>query len=667
MKIVFNDLNTSYNYIELSIDGGLTWTQYLVSDVIENGITLDDEQEYDKLQIRGSNSVIDCFHVYKNIEIPEHHTFIGVYDNIAELENTPNLPYDNDFAFVIGKDELGNERLDRYRYNGLSWIFEYSLNNTNFTREQWESINSTITKSWREQVDSELNAKVNRVDISKIEDKLFGDVSELGNNLSNEIDIIKSKMSTQASSTNVLVDKDFVNSSISTNTSYFIGTFNSLDALQKSNKSITKNDYAFIVEIDNAGNTKYNRYKYDGSEWVFEYSLNNSGFTAEQWKSINSGTTSDWKENVDSSLTDLLSEIDTKADSGHTHSDKVNHSKTTMVGLGFEKDTYVPVRDFWQTLYEKCGSNGVVTFGWANATAAYIGTEKSNVYINGGTLVYTMSNKPAVWNVFSALYVSGSGGQFYHIKCSIDADNTVGAESWFVNGIANSYELANKVDKDLSNVTGTLPISKGGTGATTANGSQYNLLKDMVNSDVEVIDDTIMVYRYTEPNSTKGTLLYKKASLFWDYIKGKISSILGLTKDSYGGTSAKATADGSGNNIVNTYATKTELNGKSNSSHTHSNYEPISSTETITSSASKTPSTTVKYIITSNVILTLNKTNVKAGITVMVVAAVACKVTYYKHNSSSPTTMSLAADTMETFISTGNGYVASKTSQMWLT
>lgn len=272
MKIVFNDLNTSYNYIELSIDGGLTWTQYLVSDVIESGIALDDEQEYDKLKIRGSNSVIDSFHVYKNIEIPEHHTFIGVYENIAELENTPNLPYDNDFAFVIEKDELGNEILDRYRYNGLSWIFEYSLNNNNFTKEQWDSINSTITKAWREQVDS--------------------------------------------------------------------------------------------------------------------------------------------------NLTDLLSELDNKSDS----------------------------------------------------------------------------------------------------------------------------------------------------------------------------------------------------------------------------------------------------------THTHSNYEPISSTETITSSTSKTPSTTVKYIITSNnVTLTLNKANVKAGITVMVVAAVACKVTYYKHNSSSSTTMSLAADTMETFISTGNGYVASKTSQMWLT
>lgn len=35
--------------------------------------------------------------------------------------------------------------------------------------------------------------------------------------------------------------------------------------------------------------------------------------------------------------------------------------------------------------------------------------------------------------------------------------------------------LSNKADKDLSNVTGTLPVSKGGTGATTASGALTNL------------------------------------------------------------------------------------------------------------------------------------------------------------------------------------------------
>lgn len=47
--------------------------------------------------------------------------------------------------------------------------------------------------------------------------------------------------------------------------------------------------------------------------------------------------------------------------------------------------------------------------------------------------------------------------------------------------------------------------------------------------------------------------------MVWKYFKSKISSVLGLTSSNYGGTAAKATADGSGNTITSTYTTKTEL------------------------------------------------------------------------------------------------------------
>lgn len=94
----------------------------------------------------------------------------------------------------------------------------------------------------------------------------------------------------QASLHNQLADKDFVNSSIMTNTAYFKGTFNSVAELPTDR--VTPNDYAFVVGKDSAGNTAYNRYKFtaDG-QWLFEYTLNNSSFTAEQWATINSGLT----------------------------------------------------------------------------------------------------------------------------------------------------------------------------------------------------------------------------------------------------------------------------------------------------------------------------------------------------------------------------------------
>ena len=85
--------------------------------------------------------------------------------------------------------------------------------------------------------------------------------------------------------------KDFVNSSIATSTSTFRGTYNSLEALLAYDGEKDDNDYAFVNEVDDTGNSSYNRYKYDGQNWIYEYKLNNSSFTDAQWSSINSGAT----------------------------------------------------------------------------------------------------------------------------------------------------------------------------------------------------------------------------------------------------------------------------------------------------------------------------------------------------------------------------------------
>jgi hypothetical protein len=88
-----------------------------------------------------------------------------------------------------------------------------------------------------------------------------------------------------------LADKNFVNSSIATNTATFIGTFNSVAELEAYTGAKDDNDYAFVISTDAAGNTLYNRYKWNGTAWLFEYALNNSSFTANQWAAINSGAT----------------------------------------------------------------------------------------------------------------------------------------------------------------------------------------------------------------------------------------------------------------------------------------------------------------------------------------------------------------------------------------
>ena len=109
--------------------------------------------------------------------------------------------------------------------------------------------------------------------------------------LQNAIDLIEAVIPSAASSSNQLADKNFVNSSISTNTATFVGTYNSLAELQAVTGA-TNNDYGFVIETDALGNEYYDRYKYNGSQWLFEYKVESTPFTAAQWAAIQSGITS---------------------------------------------------------------------------------------------------------------------------------------------------------------------------------------------------------------------------------------------------------------------------------------------------------------------------------------------------------------------------------------
>ena len=113
-----------------------------------------------------------------------------------------------------------------------------------------------------------------------------------------DITTIEGKIPASASTSNQLADKNFVNSSVATNTANYISDngepFDSLADLEAYSGSLTNNDYAFVVGTDSAGNTTYTRYKYNSTtgEWAEEYVLNNSSFTSTQWDAINSGITS---------------------------------------------------------------------------------------------------------------------------------------------------------------------------------------------------------------------------------------------------------------------------------------------------------------------------------------------------------------------------------------
>lgn len=147
---------------------------------------------------------------------------------------------------------------------------------------------------------------------------------------------INSKIPEQASSTNQLADKDFVNSSISTSTATFRGTYDSLDELKNAEeaKKADNNDYAFVKTIIQTAIEKYDKYtyvattpEYNPDNWTWEYTLNNSSFTEAQWKAINSNITEDLTLQITTNKNNIESHI----------ANKENPHEVTKAQIGLDK------------------------------------------------------------------------------------------------------------------------------------------------------------------------------------------------------------------------------------------------------------------------------------------------------------------------------------------
>lgn len=216
------------------------------------------------------------------------------------------------------------------------------------------------------------------------------------------ITAINGKIPAQATSTNQLADKDFVNSSIATNTANFIGTFNSVAELEAYSGPVTNNDYAFVIVTDAQGNTAYDRYKYNGSTstWLFEYELNNSSFTAEQWASINSGITS----GDVTKLSGIAAGAEVNVQSNWDESD------TSSDAYILNKPTIPTVNDATLTITQNGTSVGTFTANAStDATIALTDTTYSAFTGTDGTSAGTAGLVPAPATTDAGKVLSASG------------------------------------------------------------------------------------------------------------------------------------------------------------------------------------------------------------------------------------------------------------------
>ena len=130
---------------------------------------------------------------------------------------------------------------------------------------------------------------------------------------------------------------------------------------------------------------------------------------------------------------------------------------------------------------------------------------------------------------------------------------TTGGAYTELNKVATAISTAETNAKNLANATGTLPVANGGTGKTTEKDAANAFINslDIGTSDPE--DADYYVSQYAGGGTTNTAYYRRPVSSLWNYIKDKISSVLGLTKDNYGG---KASTAGNADTVDNYHASQ---------------------------------------------------------------------------------------------------------------
>ena len=162
-------------------------------------------------------------------------------------------------------------------------------------------------------------------------------VEQIGTNQTN-ISNVQSLIPSQATSSNQLADKNFVNSSIQTATAEFDGSWETYASIPSTTAGFTdlglpaptKNNY-LVVRADETQDGGTWRYKYvegssstySKSNWHAEYEVNETPLTAAQLAALNSGITSSGVSQIQQNTSDI-SDIQTELDNNYAKLDQDN-------------------------------------------------------------------------------------------------------------------------------------------------------------------------------------------------------------------------------------------------------------------------------------------------------------------------------------------------------
>ena len=312
---------------------------------------------------------------------------------VSLIVDLDKVKENSDTALEKSSEALGKAEEALDTANGIDEKATEALNNSESAVETANDAKS-IAEDALEQVIIGEGTKIYENGVLQSSINVDSDIQEQLDDIKEDVQDIQEVIPAQASSENQLADKDFVNSSIASNTANFIGTFANVPALLAYTGTITNNDYAFVVnserdfasttemnsydktlltdfdygwvpngsnydlyrfdiltqtwvlKVTNTAksdvtlNTAYNRYKAVVGEnnltWLYEYTLNNSSFTADQWAAINSGITAQGVIDIENIKNDYVT---------RTTNQTITGTKSFTASVSFANNTWNAVGD----------------------------------------------------------------------------------------------------------------------------------------------------------------------------------------------------------------------------------------------------------------------------------------------------------------------------------
>lgn len=311
---------------------------------------------------------LEVINQFRNLEIGKYFVFLNVGNHVLPLAEASNAS--------------GSIRVYFEQIYYPDVIYKYTISSTDSTNySQDKSTSPESTFDAQSNAAGSMSATAGYISTrigtsGNLDPSSFASASEVAD--------IESKIPNAASAQNQLADKNFVNSSIATNTANFIGTFSSVEELEAYSGTLTNNDYAFVTEVTAGQVTAYERWKYNATQqaWLYEYTLNNSSFTSDQWAAINSTITAELVTAYSGHIADTTIHV-TAADK-QTWNSKVTsvNNKTGVVTLSYS-------------------DVGADPDGAALAVSQQLNTHASDTHI------HTNDNEKHAWYARAILTVSG--------------------------------------------------------------------------------------------------------------------------------------------------------------------------------------------------------------------------------------------------------------------